>query len=68
MAGLKVTYRDPASLKPRTNNHRTHSTRQIKQIASSIEQFGFVSPVLIDQDGGIIAGHAPEADIQIAGP
>jgi ParB-like chromosome segregation protein Spo0J len=57
MTGLKIIYKDPAQLKPRARNPRTHSPKQIRQIATSIEQFGFVSPVLIDAKGGIIAGH-----------
>lgn len=46
-----------SSLKPRTSNPRSHSKKQIKQIADSIGEFGFVIPILIDKDGGIIAGH-----------
>lgn len=57
MPGLKITYRDPALLKPRARNPRTHTPKQIKQIAASIEQFGFVSPVLVDANSGIIASH-----------
>jgi ParB-like chromosome segregation protein Spo0J len=57
MAGLKIAYKDPAQLKPRPRNPRTHTAKQIKQIAASIEQFGFVSPVLLDAKDGIIAGH-----------
>lgn len=44
-------------LKPYPGNARTHSKKQIKQIARSIERFGFVNPVLISGDGKIIAGH-----------
>ena len=44
-------------MKPRARNPRTHDARQIKQIATSIEKFGFVNPVLIDSENGIIAGH-----------
>jgi DNA modification methylase len=44
-------------LKPNTRNARTHSRRQIGQIADSIAAFGFVVPILIDDDGVIIAGH-----------
>ena len=54
---LKITYVDPARLRPRETNARTHSIKQIRQIADSIEQFGFANPVLIDRDDGIIAGH-----------
>jgi len=42
---------------PYARNARTHSDRQVAQIAASIAEFGFCSPVLADQDGGIIAGH-----------
>jgi hypothetical protein len=44
-------------LTPYKNNARTHSKKQIKQIASSIKRFGFNNPVLIDDAGEIIAGH-----------
>jgi DNA modification methylase len=46
-----------ASLRPRPGNARTHSKRQVRQIADSIRQFGFNNPVLIGEDGDIIAGH-----------
>jgi len=46
-----------SKLKPAPRNARTHSKRQIKQIADSIERFGFTNPVLIDDDNGIVAGH-----------
>src|SRR5262249_46798496 len=39
------------------HNARTHSKRQIEQIARSIERFGFLNPVLIDASGATIAGH-----------
>ena len=42
---------------PYINNSRTHSDEQITQVASSIKEFGFTNPVLIDAKGGIIAGH-----------
>jgi ParB-like chromosome segregation protein Spo0J len=45
-----------ASLRPRPGNARTHSKKQIRQIADSIRQFGFTNPVPIGEDGGIIAG------------
>lgn len=47
----------PEALKPFAGNARTHSKKQIQQIAKSIEQFGFTNPVLIDGGNGIIAGH-----------
>jgi DNA modification methylase len=45
------------SLKPYARNPRTHSDKQINQIANSIRRFGFTNPVLIDSDLGVIAGH-----------
>ena len=44
-------------LKPYKNNARTHNEVQIEKIAKSIAEFGFINPVLIDSDYGIIAGH-----------
>jgi DNA modification methylase len=46
-----------ASLRPYARNARTHSKKQIKQIARSIERFGFTNPVLISEENEIIAGH-----------
>jgi ParB-like chromosome segregation protein Spo0J len=43
--------------KPYANNARTHSKRQIRQVAKSIERFGFCNPILIDGPGTMIAGH-----------
>ena len=53
--GIKYLKRD--QLIPYVNNSRTHDNNQVKQIASSIKEFGFTNPVLIDEDNGIIAGH-----------
>ena len=57
MADLKVEYRDPKALKPYDRNARTHSKKQIRQIADSIERFGWTNPVLIDGQDQIVAGH-----------
>ena len=54
---LKITYRKTGDLVPYAGNARTHSDKQIAQIAASIRQFGFTNPVLVDADGGIVAGH-----------
>jgi DNA modification methylase len=54
---LKVDYRSPSSLKPYERNARTHSKKQVSQIAASIRQFGFNNPVLISERDEIIAGH-----------
>jgi len=52
-----ITAKPIESLIPYANNARKHDENQIKQIASSIKEFGFNNPVLIDKDNGIIAGH-----------
>ena len=54
---LKINYRKPAELIPYVSNSRTHSEQQIQQVASSIKEFGFTNPILIDEKSGIIAGH-----------
>jgi len=50
--------RPVAALTPATRNSRTHTDEQVKQIAASMEQFGWTMPVLIDEEGVLIAGHA----------
>jgi hypothetical protein len=55
------------ALRPHDKNARTHSTRQIKQIARSIERFGFLNPILIDGGGRIICGHGRVAGAKILG-
>ena len=46
-----------AALKPYAGNARRHSKKQVRQIADSINCFGFTNPVLVSDDGEIIAGH-----------
>ena len=57
MRTLTIKYKDPQKLHLRETNPRTHSARQLKQIAKSIQEFGFVNAILIDQHDCIIAGH-----------
>ncbi len=54
---LHVTYRAPERLKPDPRNARTHSKRQVEQIAASMREFGFTNPILRDAEGVVIAGH-----------
>ena len=56
-----------SALKPYARNARTHSRKQIKKIATSIERFGFVNPVLIDEHNQIIAGHGRVAAAKLLG-
>lgn len=53
----KVERRTVASLIPYARNARTHSDEQVAQIAASISEWGWTTPVLVDEAGGIIAGH-----------
>lgn len=53
----KIIIRKITELTPQKNNARTHSKKQIKQIAKSIEQFGFTNPVLLNDKSEILAGH-----------
>lgn len=46
-----------SKLVPYVNNARTHSPEQITKLRSSLREFGFINPVIIDSDYGIIAGH-----------
>jgi ParB-like chromosome segregation protein Spo0J len=52
-----VEYRPLAGLIPYGRNPRTHSERQVAEIAASIREFGWTNPILVDGENGIIAGH-----------
>ncbi|HTF63096.1 MAG TPA: ParB/Srx family N-terminal domain-containing protein [Edaphobacter sp.] len=54
---LEITYLRTTSLKPDPRNPRVHSDKQVRQIAQSIESFGFNVPLLIDDQQKVIAGH-----------
>jgi ParB-like chromosome segregation protein Spo0J len=54
---LKIRYLPLADLVPYARNPRTHSDDQVARIASSIKEFGFTNPILLDGRKGIIAGH-----------
>ncbi len=56
MNSLQIEYVPVSVPRPDPRNTRTHSQRQIRQVAESIEQFGFVNPILIDEADRIIAG------------
>ncbi len=57
MSQYQVVESAVTDLRPYAGNARTHSKKQIKQIAASIGRFGFTNPVLVSDDGEIIAGH-----------
>ena len=54
---MQYETRKVADLIPYVNNARTHSDSQVTQLASSIKEFGFINPVIIDDHNGLIAGH-----------
>jgi len=54
---MEIEYKSTSKLIPYINNTRTHSEEQVQQIASSIKEFGFTNPILLDDKDGIIAGH-----------
>ena len=61
MPELQIEYLSLGSLAPYARNARTHSKKQIQQIAVSITQFGFTNPVLVDRENIILAGHGRAA-------
>src|SRR5208282_6472317 len=54
---LSIEYQSVGKLKNYPHNARTHSKRQIRQIADSLQTFGFTNPVLINGENTIVAGH-----------
>lgn len=54
---MEIIYKKVNDLIPYINNSRTHSEEQVNQIVASINEFGFTSPLLIDEKDNIIAGH-----------
>ena len=54
---LVITYRRIEELKPDPANPRRHSTKQIRQIANSINSFGFNAPIAVDHDDNVVFGH-----------
>ena len=54
---LRVETVPVSALKPYVNNPRTHSKRQIEQVAASIRTFGWTNPILVSDDLEIVAGH-----------
>jgi ParB-like chromosome segregation protein Spo0J len=57
MNELAVEYLPPDALVPYLGNARQHSAEQLRQIARSISEFGFVTAVVVDAQNRVIAGH-----------
>jgi len=64
---LQITYRKASELVPYARNTRTHTEEQIAKVASSIGEFGFTNPILVDGENGVIAGHCRLAAAQRLG-
>lgn len=56
MSKLKITYRDPASLIPYENNPRENDNA-VPYLMNSIQEYGFLNPVIVDRDDVVVAGH-----------
>ncbi len=56
-----------SALKPYAGNPRTHTKRQIGQIARSIRTFGWTNPILVGGSGGVIAGHGRLEAVKLLG-
>ncbi len=54
-------------LKPNPRNARTHSKKQVREIAASIEAFGFTAPIITDENRMILAGHGRFAAAELLG-
>lgn len=54
---MDITMRKVADLVPYEKNAKMHNETQIKNVAESIKQFGFVQPVVVDKDNVIVIGH-----------
>lgn len=63
----KIEVLHVSELKPYARNARTHPPEQVEQLAESIRRFGFNNPILIDEDGIIVAGHGRLEGAKAAG-
>lgn len=54
---LKIEYVKVLEIKPYLKNSKKHTTKQVRQVANSIERFGWIQPIVLDKDKNIIAGH-----------
>jgi ParB-like chromosome segregation protein Spo0J len=57
MPNLQIQYISPDRLRPYPGNARSHSRKQLKLIADSIQRFGFTNPILVTDDFEVVAGH-----------
>ena len=62
-----IAMRETKSLRANPDNAKDHGDKQVRQIAASIERFGFLSPIVIDENGRIAAGHGRWAAAKLLG-
>jgi len=67
LSARHIEHLSVGSLRPFGRNARTHSKKQLRQIANSIERFGFTNPILVDRDNTILAGHGRVAAAKLLG-
>src|SRR6185312_14753691 len=67
MSKLEIKDVSLEEVRPYAGNARTHSKKQIRQIADSIERFGFVNPIIVSSDHEVIAGHGRVAAAKLLG-
>src|SRR6266403_1943979 len=67
MSKLTIQYVSPEDVRPYAGDARTHSKRQIRQIADSIQRFGFANPVLVSGNREVVAGHGRLAAAKLLG-
>ena len=65
MPEAQLEYLPISELRPWRRNARTHSRKQVRQIADSIRRFGFTNPVLVDRENSILAGHGRVAAAEL---
>src|SRR5437667_8857468 len=67
MSKLEIKYVSTDSLRPYAGNARTHSKKQVRQIADSITRFGFANPIIVSGGHEVIAGHGRLAAAKLLG-
>src|ERR1700681_4420496 len=67
MSKLAIQHVSPDDVRPYAGNARTHSKRQIRQVANSVQRFGFTNPIIVSGDYEVIAGHGRLAAAKLLG-
>jgi DNA modification methylase len=67
MGKLEIKQAAPDELRPYSGNARTHSRKQVRQIADSIKRFGFINPIIVSDTHEVIAGHGRLAAAKLLG-